>query len=90
MIYDNIQSHKKSQFHPFFRRYIFPKTHRAGQFDPPDVLGLRLLTFIEISLMHWFLILNMIVHEDFLVIDIEFSSMPRYVVGSPNATFKIG
>ena len=49
--YDNIKSHKKTGFHPPFRRYIFRKTtgerggqiHRGGQIDrppPPAFLGL--------------------------------------------------
>ena len=36
LTYDNIKSHKKPGFHPFFRGYIFRKTKGAGegQIDP--------------------------------------------------------
>ena len=34
MTYDNTKSYKKTEFHPFFRRYIFEKTTR-GQIDRP-------------------------------------------------------
>ena len=35
--YDNIKSHRKPGFHPFFRRYIFWEITGGGQFDssPP-------------------------------------------------------
>ena len=33
--YDNIKSHKKKELHPLSRRYIYGKTTRVGQFDPP-------------------------------------------------------
>ena len=47
--YDNIKSHKKSEFHPLFRRYIFQKTTGGDQIkltpSPrppiPAVLGLK-------------------------------------------------
>ena len=43
MLYDNIKSHRKSEFHPPFKRHIFRKTTGGGQFDFPPypaVLGL--------------------------------------------------
>ena len=45
MIYDDIKSHKKTGFHPLFRRYIFRKTTEKGSTGPPPpaVLGLILL-----------------------------------------------
>ena len=33
---DNIESHKKTGFHPPFRRYIFPKTTGGVKFIPPS------------------------------------------------------
>ena len=40
MNYDNIKSHKKPGFHPFFRRYIIRKTTGESQINPTAVLGL--------------------------------------------------
>ena len=51
MPYDNIKSHKKPGFHPFFRRYTFRKTTgegEGGQIDPlPSVLGLIVILFLN-------------------------------------------
>ena len=33
--YDNIQSHKKTGFHPLFRRYIFGRATGRSQIDHP-------------------------------------------------------
>ena len=44
VIYDNIKSHRKPEFHPLFRRYIFRKMIDGGegQTDPPPyILGFR-------------------------------------------------
>ena len=36
--YDNIKCHKKPEFQPLFRRYIFRKTTgEGGQIDPPSL-----------------------------------------------------
>ena len=41
VIYDNIKSHKKTGFHPLFRRYICGKTTgRWCHIDHPIVLGI--------------------------------------------------
>ena len=40
--HNNIKSHKKPEFYPLFRRYIFQKTTGGGPADlPPAVLGLK-------------------------------------------------
>ena len=43
MSQDNVKSHKKQEFHPLFRRYIFRKTTRGVKLtpSPPAILGLR-------------------------------------------------
>ena len=47
MTYDNIKSHKKAGFHPFFRRYIFRKTTGGTPPPPhpPAVAGLNTVVY---------------------------------------------
>ena len=42
MVYNNIKSHKKTEFDPFSRKHIFGKTTGVGgQIDLPAFLGLK-------------------------------------------------
>ena len=54
--YDNFKSHKKTGFHPLFRRYNFQKTTGVGgQIDPhPAVLELRLILNKDVIFSHNF------------------------------------
>ena len=45
--YDNIKSHKKTGLHPLFSRYIFRKTTKGDQIDPPVALGLAFMFFVS-------------------------------------------
>ena len=43
--YDNIKCHKKLEFHPLCRRYIFRKTTGEGQIDSPSRFRVKSLLF---------------------------------------------
>ena len=51
--YDNIKSHKKSEFHPLFRRYIFGKTTGGVKLTPtPSLFRVEKIDIYDLKNFH--------------------------------------